>query len=280
MPKIVEDALLIYTDGSLYPKGRRGGIGIVFVLVDGDGHETVLEEHAPPGVRGTTGNRMELEAAIEALRRVHYLECYPRLQRIVLRTDSSYVANGHLAALRFWRQRKWHTAAGTPVDNVELWKDLVREHHKLGCRFEIQWVKGHGRGLQKDPLNARADQLAKQSAAGAPLRRAHLGSVRRKKGTARTRRGSVRIEGQAMIIRVVSVTWLAAQGMWKHRYEVASKEHPDHGCLDFIWCETLMADGHYFEVRVNDDPAYPRVLEVVRELLPEEVEGTDSAGSK
>lgn len=272
MAKIVEDALLIYTDGSLYPKGRKGGIGIVFVLVDDTGGETILEEHAPPGVRGTTNNRMELEAAIEALRLVHYLECYPRLRRIVLRTDSSYLANGHLSALRSWPQRKWHTATGTPVENADLWKDLVRQHHKLGCRFEIHWVKGHGRGHLKDPLNERADRLAKQSAAVAPTRRIHLGSVRRKKTGARTKRGSVRIEGQTMTIRIVSVQWLSTQSTWKHRYEVISRDHPDCGSLDFIWCPSLMADGHYFEVRVNDEPAYPQVVEIIREVPRADVE--------
>jgi hypothetical protein len=53
MPRIVEDALLIYTDGSLYPKGRKGGYGVVFIHVDAVGNEAVVHEHAPPGARGS-----------------------------------------------------------------------------------------------------------------------------------------------------------------------------------------------------------------------------------
>jgi hypothetical protein len=33
-----------------------------------------------------------------------------------------------------------------------------------------------------------------------------------------------------------------------------------------------MADGHYFEVMVNNDPGYPQVLEILREVPAEELE--------
>lgn len=70
MKRIVEDAILVYTDGSLYPRGRKGGYGIVFVYVDSVGEERVIDECSPPGSSGTTGNRMELQACVEALKRV------------------------------------------------------------------------------------------------------------------------------------------------------------------------------------------------------------------
>ena len=59
--KIVENALVIYTDGSLYPKGRKGGYGIVFLYFDDVGEEHFITSHEPIGIAGTTGNRMELE---------------------------------------------------------------------------------------------------------------------------------------------------------------------------------------------------------------------------
>lgn len=70
MAKIIENAILVYTDGSLYPKGRRGGFAIVFVHVDRIGQETIIDTHSPPGVTGTTNNRMELQASIAGLARV------------------------------------------------------------------------------------------------------------------------------------------------------------------------------------------------------------------
>lgn len=76
MPKIVEDALLIYTDGSLYPKSRKGGYGVVFIHVDAVGEERVIADHSPPGISGTTGNRMELRACIDALKMAPNLDCF------------------------------------------------------------------------------------------------------------------------------------------------------------------------------------------------------------
>jgi ribonuclease HI len=54
VPDIIdENAINIYTDGSSYTGPRRGGMGIVFVTVNDEGHE-VVEEHQPLGHRGAT----------------------------------------------------------------------------------------------------------------------------------------------------------------------------------------------------------------------------------
>jgi ribonuclease HI len=48
-----EEALNIYTDGSMLPAPRRGGTGIIFILLDFDGNE---ETYQPPtsGYMGAT----------------------------------------------------------------------------------------------------------------------------------------------------------------------------------------------------------------------------------
>ena len=40
MVKIVENALVIYTDGSCHPRGRKGGFGVLFLHYDDVGSET------------------------------------------------------------------------------------------------------------------------------------------------------------------------------------------------------------------------------------------------
>src|SRR5690242_9585520 len=109
MPRIVENALVIYTDGSLFPKGRRGGFGILFVHFDSVGNEMIIEEHAPPGIAGTTGNRMELQAVITAMRRAPDVACYESVDRVVIRTDSQYVANNYRNAANYWSRQKWES---------------------------------------------------------------------------------------------------------------------------------------------------------------------------
>lgn len=270
MPRIVENALLIYTDGSLYPKGRKGGYGIVFIHVDTVGEERIILEHSPPGIIGTTGNEMELQACIDALRMAPDMDCFRTVDQVVIRTDSRYVANHYRYALGSWRSNGWKNREGRPVENTDLWKNFVRAHRSIRKRFEIQWVKGHGKGRARDLYNDRADKLAKESARSPLGRRVFRSSVRRKISPGYTKRGSVAIRGQTMIIFIIEVQRMHVQKVWKYRYQVASKDSPDLHAIDWIYSNELMRDGHYYEVRVNNDMGYPKVLEVIREVDAEE----------
>jgi ribonuclease HI len=72
-----------------------------------------------------------------------------------VQSDSSYVVNAHRQGwLCNWQRNGWRTAARKPVENQDLWQELlaVEEPH------EITWelVKGHA----GHELNERADVLA------------------------------------------------------------------------------------------------------------------------
>lgn len=89
-----ENALNIYTDGSMLPGPRRGGAAILFVLVDDQGNEEQREELLA-GYAGATQNQMELEAPIQALKMVtgRHAPFEPsRYRKIVIKTDATYVA--------------------------------------------------------------------------------------------------------------------------------------------------------------------------------------------
>jgi ribonuclease HI len=108
---------------------------------------------------GTTNNRMELMAAIQAL------ESLTRPATIRLHTDSSYLRNGITSWLANWKRNGWRTADKKPVKNADLWKRLekaVERHHVVWL-----WVKGHA----GDPGNERADALANQGMRDALARR-------------------------------------------------------------------------------------------------------------
>lgn len=266
MARIVEDAILIYTDGSLYPAGRTGGYSIVFVHVNAVGEERIVEEHSPPGVRGTTGNRMELQACIDGLEKVSELECFHTVNRVVLRTDSRYVADHYRNAFGNWVRQKWRNQQGRPIENADLWKILVRAYRKIHKRVEFEWIKGHGKGRAKDQYNVLADKLAKASAKNPLSRSVFRSSVRRKTSSKYTQRGSVKMLGQTMTIRVIEVQWMPVQRIWKYRYEVTSKDSPYCGNLDWVFSSEQMRDGHCYEVRVNENTASPEILEVIREV--------------
>src|SRR4051794_7944495 len=114
MTALDEHTLLVYTDGSSYSGPRRGGIGMLFVGVGEDGRELVHEE-SPPGFLGATNNQMELKACIEALALV--ISRMPpidasRYRKVVLLTDSLYLAENFGNARFYWPQNRWLKRSG------------------------------------------------------------------------------------------------------------------------------------------------------------------------
>jgi len=131
----------IYTDGACRGNPGAGGWGAVLLW---NGHERELWG----GELDTTNNRMELTAAIEALKALR------GRRKVDLHTDSVYLRNGITRWIHDWRRRGWRTANRKPVKNLELWQqlDAVAECHDV----HWHWVKGHA----GDAGNERADVLA------------------------------------------------------------------------------------------------------------------------
>ncbi len=138
-----KDSIIIYTDGScLKNPGGPGGYAAV-IQANGQVKELTGAEAA------TTNNRMEMRAAIEALR------LFDKPADIFLHTDSQYLRKGFAEGwVAKWKRTGWITKAGTPVLNQELWQELDRLNsmHRVVWR----WVKGH----QGNPMNERCDELA------------------------------------------------------------------------------------------------------------------------
>ena len=111
-------------------------------------HEQTLAGSEPD----TTNNRMELTAAIEALRALK------RPCRVDFYTDSQYLCRGITEWLPGWRRRGWKRKGGALV-NLDLWKTLdglVQQHE-----VTWHWVRGHSGFLE----NERVDALACQARA-------------------------------------------------------------------------------------------------------------------
>jgi ribonuclease HI len=132
----------IFTDGACRGNPGPGGWGAL--LVAGDRRKTL---HG--GERLTTNNRMELTAAIEALRALK------GRQKVVLHTDSKYLMDGIRSWLPGWKQRGWKTAAKKPVKNQDLWQAL----DAAAARHDVtwQWVKGHSGHAGNDEADALAN---------------------------------------------------------------------------------------------------------------------------
>lgn len=131
----------IFTDGACKGNPGPGGWG---ALLRYGGHEKRLYG----GELETTNNRMELTAAIEALKALK------RSCKVELTTDSVYVKNGINQWLKGWKAKGWKTAAKKPVKNKDLWQELDEQVSKHQINWH--WVKGHS----GHPENEIADELA------------------------------------------------------------------------------------------------------------------------
>jgi len=132
----------IFTDGACSGNPGPGGWGAL--LRSGD-HEKEL----CGGEFETTNNRMELMAAISALKELK------SPSRVDLHTDSTYVKDGITKWIHNWERNGWKTAAKKPVKNVDLWKRLQAALSRHDVTWH--WVKGHA----GHPENERADELAR-----------------------------------------------------------------------------------------------------------------------
>jgi ribonuclease HI len=141
-------AVDIWTDGACSGNPGPGGWGAILVMGE---HRKELKGGDSP----TTNNRMELMGAIMAL------EALTRPCTVTLHSDSQYVRQGITTWIHGWKKNGWKTADKKPVKNAELWQrlDEARKRHDVTW----QWVKGHA----GDPMNERADELAREGTAEA-----------------------------------------------------------------------------------------------------------------
>lgn len=130
----------IFTDGACDPNPGPGGWAAILRFGD-------TEKELSGSEAQSTNNRMELTAAIEALRALK------RPCQVNFYTDSEYLKRGITEWLENWRKRNWRRKGGK-LANVELWQALDAEAGKH--EIEWHWVKGHA----GHPENQRVDRMA------------------------------------------------------------------------------------------------------------------------
>lgn len=135
----------IYTDGACSGNPGPGGWGVVLIYGS-------TEKELAGGVPYTTNQRMELTAALEGLRTLKE-PC-----QVELSSDSAYLINAFRQGwLQKWQRNGWINASKNPVENQDLWRDLLT----VSAKHRVNWikVKGHADNL----YNNRCDELARQA---------------------------------------------------------------------------------------------------------------------
>lgn len=135
------DIVKIYTDGACSCNPGPGGWGAYL------NYSTYEEKICGFNVH-TTNNRMELTAAIEALKTLK------SAYNVELYTDSQYLRIGITEWMEKWINNGWKTSNRKAVKNVDLWHLLDQLIH-VHC-INWYWIKGHSGNIG----NEIADQLA------------------------------------------------------------------------------------------------------------------------
>ena len=136
---------LIYTDGAC--SGNPGSGGWAAVIFD----EEKKQKNIFGKVNNTTNNRMELMAAIMALKTIK------AKSQVTIFTDSIYVKNGITEWIKKWEKNNWKNSNKKTVKNKDLWMKL--NNLCMKNKVSWKWVKGHS----NNKFNNLADQLATQA---------------------------------------------------------------------------------------------------------------------
>ena len=133
----------VYTDGACLGNPGPGGWAWA---VPGGGFAT-------GAAAMTTNQRMEVQAALEAVRTLD--------GPLVVVSDSTYVVNCFRDRWwEGWLRRGWVNTAKKPVANRDLWEPLIDAVRADPTRVTFRWVKGHA----EDPFNDLVDRLAVEAA--------------------------------------------------------------------------------------------------------------------
>ncbi|MDZ7800100.1 MAG: ribonuclease HI [Trueperaceae bacterium] len=135
----------IWTDGSCDTASGEGGWAY---LIRYGAHRRSDAGYVP----GTTNNRMELTAAVEALAALRE-PC-----TITLVTDSQYLKKAFTDGwLDAWQRNGWRTAGRAPVKNQDLWQRLLALSETHDVRWS--WTRGH----DGHPENEEVDDMAQRA---------------------------------------------------------------------------------------------------------------------
>lgn len=134
---------IIFTDGSSRGNPGPGGWGAIVII-----QRSHLCSEFGGREENTTNNRMELMAAINALKAVE-----TGSENIVY-TDSSYLINGITKWVKGWQKNGWKTKTKDEVLNKDLWLQLIEMCENKNVDFK--YVGGHV-GIAG---NERCDKIA------------------------------------------------------------------------------------------------------------------------
>lgn len=140
----------VYTDGATSGNGKADAPGGWAYVVLSDGIPMLSDSG---GERGTTNQRMELTAALQACEAIEAIDPFATVK---LYSDSAYLIRCFKENWwKNWRANGWKNSKKEPVANQDLWEKLIYFFMKAPG-YEFIKVKGHAGNV----YNEQVDKMA------------------------------------------------------------------------------------------------------------------------
>lgn len=150
----------LYTDGACASNPGPAGWGVIATKLEGKRYEQVCTFGG--NAQKSTNNRMELTAALEALKYVVEMKLGLLDESVsaIVVSDSAYVVDSlKQGRVERWARNRWRTKSGNDVKNRDLWEQML----KLLQICEVSLKKldfTHVKGHSGDTMNELADLVA------------------------------------------------------------------------------------------------------------------------
>jgi ribonuclease HI len=258
-------ALKIYIDGSCRknPGGSGGFAARIEYPFDWDRPDELLDYC---GYFETNNNRMELRACLFAHEWILDRCEEVGVQHVQIVTDSKYVYDNYNRAIG-WSRNGWCNFHERPVENPDLWKDLLRIRRKLGFRLrvEVKLIAG-----KSTPITKAVDRDAK-TASTLPTRvdrGFQSGKIGRSKNNSGKAAKMYPAAGEELVIRIYQT--FVRGNVQKIKFQTFSEEKKDFFDKHVAYAEHTIGNAlhrqHVYRVRMNDVLQYPQILEILEEL--------------
>lgn len=258
-------AIQIHTDGSAYRNpGHVSGCAVIARYPEHLNRED--EIIVDFGCPKSTNQRMELMACIEGLKWVRRNVPWDGVTCVLVVSDATYVTE-FIALAPIWKRNRWRNRDGQPILNSDLWDDLLKARAKAGIRAEFVWQEGKTTEISK-----QVDNLSKAAA----KRGGSDSDTGYKPGAycrSMVKRGvALRFpaNGQVAIIRPYAKKPVSK---YEERlsFNMFDEETQSYASKFYAFASPIMAFNlhrwHGYQVRFNDNPKYPRVLECKEEVI-------------
>jgi ribonuclease HI len=257
-------AIQIHTDGSAYrnPGNVSGCAAIVRYPEHLDRSDEIIVDFGCPR---STNQRMELMACIEGLRWVRKNKPWTGVTCVLVIADAQYVTKW-VGLAPEWKRRAWTSREGQPIQNPDLWDELLKARAKAGMRVEFVWQEGKTTDIGKS-----VDKLSKAAAKrggtdrdwgykpGAYCRSMVTGGIAQPYPAA----------GQLAVIRPYAKKPVSKDAE-RLSFNMFNEDARVYESKFYAFTTPLMAFGmhrwHGYRVRFNDNPKHPQILQCIEEV--------------